>query len=217
MSTAVEIVAEAYRRANMDKALTSFSTSQEFPYDISLDLLNKVLKSMNRMGNYWFSTTTTALPYSVGVATVDLGTLSIDPKRIFEVRRTLTNYWGKMDQIQWSQFQRWYRQATTPTQTPYRYSILNDTLEYDAIPDQDYSIKAYHFKDMPVVTATTDTLLVPVEDEDIISDGVRAMLLQAIGRPDFREVLSLWTEDVKNLLADMKQSQGLPTQMPAAF
>lgn len=217
MSTALDICASAYRLANLDQTLTSFSTTQEFPYNCALDLLNGVLSEMNRLGSYWFTKTATALPYTEGVYQYDLGTLAIDPQRIDRVRRTASNYQGDLTQMHWMAFQRHYRSSSLQTTLPTRFSKYNDTLELNTIPDQDYSLVVYHFKDMPLVTTTTDTLLVPENDEDVVRDGVLAYLYQRMGYPAFDSAYQLWLGKVNKLLGDQKEDAGLPRQMPAAF
>ncbi len=217
MSTAIDICAAAYRQANLDQDLTSFSTSQEFPYNISLDILNTVIQEMNRMGNFWFAETKTALTYSAGIYSYSFTSLGIDPKRITRIRKEATNFWGDMQEFNWKHFQRIFRQVTMPTTQPFAFSKFGDSLELDVIPDQDYSLYVYHFKDMPQIANTTDTLLVPATDEDVVREGVYAYLCERMGRSDFAPAYQVFMEKAKTLLTNMMEDAGIPTQMPATF
>lgn len=215
-SDAVTLCASAYRQMNLG-SLSSFSTSQNYPFNIALDVLNTVIQEMNRKGSYGWSKTETALTYSAGVYTYDLSTLAIDPKRIFLIQRTATDYQGSIDKVEWRQFQELYRRSAILTAMPTYYTVFKETLELNTKPDQDYTIKAYHYKDMPKVTATTDTLLVPETDEDIIIEGVMAFLSGRIGRPDAASLQAAWRLKLNDLLVDVKKDAGLPNQMPANF
>ena len=217
MSTAIQVCAEAYRNANLDQDLTSFSTSQEFPYNLSIDLINKVIREMNRMGSWWFTETETALAYTVGVYSYSFTSLSVDPKKVLRIRREVSGQQGELRQYNWRQFQITFRQSSILTTLPTGWSKYGNTLELNVIPDQDYTLGLYHYRDMPVIAATTDTFLVPVADEDVLTDGVYAYLLQRMGRPDFQAAYQLFKEKAVALMGDNRQDAGLPSQMPANF
>jgi hypothetical protein len=217
MSTAVELCAAAYRLANLDQELTSFATTQEFPYNNALYFLNAVIQEMNRLGAYWFTETTTNLTYSPGVYQYNLSALNIDPQKILRVRRESVTQAGELEQWNWRRFQQTYRRSALLTTVPSVFSKYGGHLELNCIPDQDYTLKVYHLRDMPKLSATTDTLLIPDADEDVIIDGVHAKLLQAMGRPDWGNYYTQFIEKSRSLLADMKQDMGLPRQMPANF
>jgi hypothetical protein len=63
MTTAIGIVDAAYRQANMDQVPSSFSTTQEFPYNIALDILNTTLQEVNRASRFWFEESSQVLTY----------------------------------------------------------------------------------------------------------------------------------------------------------
>jgi len=215
MTTALGICQAAYRQVNLDQTLSSFSNSQEFPYNIALDLINTVIQEMNRMGRYWFAETSLALTYTLGINTYNLG--SIDPKDVTRIRREAENYQGELQELNYRAFQRKFENNIPPIQMPKRWSKFNNTLFFDSIPDQDYTITLYYFEDIPQVVNTTDTLIIPFKDEDVIREGVYAYLCERIGRPDFGEAYQNYLNKISKLLADMKKDTGLPQQWPGAF
>jgi hypothetical protein len=215
-SSALQIVTEAYRHHNLDE-VTSFSTAQEFPYNIAKDILNQVIREMNRLGSYWFCETKTALPYSVGVYQYSFNTLAIDPKRVIRIRKEATDKWGNLKQSSWYHFQRLYRSTSVQTAEPTAFSKFGDALELNVIPDQDYSLYVYHFKDMPLISATSDTFLLPERDEDILIDACYQILGYKLGRWGLEAALQAIALKVIPLLADNQQDVGMPYQMPAAF
>jgi hypothetical protein len=216
MSTALQIVTEAYRHHNLNE-VTSFATTQEFPYNIAMDILNQVLREMNRLGSYWFCETKTALPYSGGVYQYSFTTLAIDPKRVMRIQMEAANFKGELTECNWRDFMRLYRGSAVQTGMPAVWSKFGSTLELSLIPDQDYSLYAYHFKDMPLVSATTDTMLVPERDEDVLIDSCYQILGYKIGKWDLGTAFAAIAAKVSPLLANMKQDSGMPVQMPAAF
>lgn len=215
-STALQIITEAYRAHNLSE-VTTFSTSLEFPYRIAKDILNDVIRQLNRQGNYWFTETKTALTYGVGTYQYSFNTLAVDPKRVIRVRKELADHYGDLNQVNWETFQRLYRSSATQTTEPTAWSKYGDTLELNNIPDQSYTLYVYHFKDMPKVTATSDTFLVPEQDEDILIDCCFQMLGYKLGKWDLGTAIQAMRLRIEPLLADMKQDAGLPLQMPAAF
>jgi len=215
-STAVQIITEAYRNHNLDE-VTTFSTTLEFPYKIALNVLNATVREINRMGNLWFMETKTALTYSNGVNTYSFSSLSVDPKRIIRLRREATNYWGEMKQYNYRQFQQLFQMAATATAEPNAWTKFNDTLTLNTIPDQDYTLELYHFKDMPLISATSDTFLVPERDEDILIDCCYQWLGYKMGRWDIGTAIQAIKILAQPFLAQMEEDAGMPQQMPAAF
>lgn len=216
MSTALQVIAAAYRSLNETEP-TSFLTTQSFPLNIAIDVLNQVISEMNRMGNLYFTETKTALTYGVGTYQYAMSTLGIDPRRIRYIRRELTNYQGNLEQKDWSDFQDYYRRSALQTTTPNAWSKYGDTLELNTIPDQDYSLQVYHFKDMPQATATGDTFLLPVGDEDILKFNCKMWLGAALGRWAEDYAITLMKAKTEPLLVAMKTDAGIPRQMPKAF
>lgn len=217
-NTALTIAADAYRECNLDSELTSFSTTQEFPYKNALTYINDVVAEMNRKGNLYFTETETALSYGVGTSSWDLSSLNIDPRRVFRVRRTATNYEADLQAMNYQMFQNRFRINGTPTATmPRFYSRYANTLYINAAQDQDYSLKVYHFKDMPAVTTTSDTFLLPERDEDVLRTGIKARVLQGIGRDDWQAVYQIFQDKLADMLVSVKEDSALATVRPAAF
>jgi hypothetical protein len=216
MSTALEICASAYREANMDQTLSSFSL-QDFPYSLAKGLLNKVIAEMNRAGKYWFTETATALVYSPGISSYNMTTLKIDPKAITRVVKTLNNGSVVMTPLNYSDFMRRYPASTIQTNEPNYYSRYNNIIYLNSVPDKNYGITVYHLADMGKIVSETDTLPCPESDEDVFQDGVYAYLLNRLGRADAKAAWDAWQLKVSNLLADVYNDAAMPTQMPAAF
>lgn len=215
-STAIQIITEAYRKHNLDE-VASFSTSQEYPFNIAEDVLNDVIRFANRLGSYWFTETKTALAYSGGTYTYSFNTLAVDPKRIRYIWKEATNYWGELEQKNKRDFMNLYRRAAVQTTNPTAWTKYGDTLELNTIPDQDYSLYVYHFKDMPVVSATSDTFLIPERDEDILIQSCYHKLAAYIGKITHDQAEGQIKFLFMPFLADMKQDSGRPLQLPASF
>lgn len=215
-STAIQLVTEAYRRHNLDE-VTSFSTSLEHPYNLAKDVLNQVIREINRTGSFWFMETATSLPYSVGVYQYTLSSYGINEKKILRIRREASNYWGKLKQVKWDDFQTLYRSSAMTSGQPTVCSKFGGVLELNVVPDQDYSLKVSHYKDMDIISATTDTLSMPEDSEDIVIEGCYQYLGYLIGRWDLAAALGGIQAKVKPFLVDINQDAGIPTQMPAAF
>jgi hypothetical protein len=217
MATAVQIIAEAYRQLN-EREPTSFSTTAEFPLNIAKDILNKAIREMNRLGNLWFMETSTPLTYGVGVYQYDLTALNIDPKRIAYIRRDSDDNRGELKQYQSRNFLKAFRGPNTITSTaPTAWTKYNSTLELNVIPDRDYELKVYHFRDMPLVATTTDTFLIPERDEDVLTDICMEWLKVRIGQQDTQTALVNTKVKVSPFLVQIESDAGLPLQMPAAF
>lgn len=215
-STALTLCADAYREARVGTELTSFSTSQEFPYDIAITLVNKVVDDMNTLGDLYFMETDTALTYSAGVYQYDLTAYIIDPRRIQFVKRTLANQTGELHHINWRNFWNRYRQTSIQTAKPGYWSVRASQLELNCIPDQDYSLVVEHFRDQPLITATTDTFIVPANNERVIYEGVLAYLLMALEK-DYMDKLSIYQNKLESMRLDMRKIRSGPLVMPAAF
>ena len=217
-TSALDICESAYRQANLDQTLSSFSMT-DFPYSIAQDLLNTVIQEMNRKGAYWFTETSADLTYSGGVYQYTFSSVAsdLDPKRILRLRKESTNHKQELIQMNWRRFQERYRRDAVQTGEPLHWAKYGNSLELSTIPDQDYTIKVYYLRDMPLVTATTDTLLCQVGDEDVFREGVYAYLLDRLGRPDAQAKMAAYLNKVGDLLADMKQDSGIALQIPAAF
>lgn len=215
-SNALQIITEAFRHHNLNE-VTSFSTTQEFPYKIARDIINEVIRAMNRLGNYWFTEQKVILSYTPGQYAYDLQSLSIDPKGIIRMRVEATNQWANLQQLNWAHFQKQFRNMPLSTGKPLYWSKYGNTLELNAIADQDYQITIYHFKDMPQIETTTDTFLLPERDEDVLIECCYQLLGYKMGRWDYGSALTAMKVKITPLLADMKQDVGIPHQMPAAF
>lgn len=217
-STAVQIIAQAYRQHNLTEP-SSFSTSQEFPLNIAIDVLNKVVREMNRMGNLWFTETATVLTYGAGVYTYDLssGSYLIDPRRIRFIRKEASNHQGELIQYNERDFLFKFRGSTIQTAEPTAWKKYANTLELDNKPDQDYTITVYHYKDLPAVTATSDTFLVPERDEDILIENCVEWLAYRIGKQDKQTALLNIRANTNPFLVQAKTDSGMPKQMPRAF
>ena len=217
-STALEMVNSALRMCN-ESTVASFSQTQEFPGNIVLDCFNTVIREMNRWGSYWFQETDTALSYGVGTYTYTLSSSSIDPNRILDVRRTLTNYQGYLKQMNHRDFLNDFRRAAVETTTPSYWTKFGGVLELSTIPDQDYSLKVRHFKDIPVLTTgdTSTTFNLPLADEDVFVDGIKAYLKKELGRMEWTNDYELYKAKARKLVADMNMDSGLPTVMPSLF
>ena len=217
-STALQIAASAYAQANMDQTLTSFSMS-DFPYNVAKDLLNTVIQEMNRMGRYWFTETSATLSYSGGVYQYTYSSIAsnLDPKGILRLRKELVDHKQELVQVNWRAFQERYRRDAVQTAEPLYWAKFGSQLELNTIPDQDYTIKVYYLRDMPLVTSSGDYLLCQDTDEDVFREGVYAYLLNRLGRPDWEKAYQIFRDKASDLLADMRQDVGLARQMPASF
>ena len=228
MSTAINICASAYRQAKLDQDLTSFTTTQEFPYNISLDLMNTVIQEMNRAANYWFTETSVPLVYTAGLNSYSLNTLvagqdtgtyaAIDPQKVSRIRREgVVGQVGQMTEMSWKKFQQRFRINVTATGQPNYWAKYNSTIAFDTIPDQNYGLVLYYYNDINVIQATTDVLGIPLKYEDTIREGIYAYVLQRMGRPDAAQCYQLWQSKIQSLQKNDQVDVALPMQMPAAF
>lgn len=215
-STAVQIVTQAYRHHNLNE-VTTFNTGLEFPYKLALDIINEVIRYMNRLGSFHFMETKTALAYGVGTNSYSFTTLNVDPKRITYIRKEATDHWGDLSLLNWRDFQAAYRSSAVVTAEPTVWSKYGDTLYLNSTPGEDYSIYVYHFRDMPAVTATTDTFIVPERDEDVLIDCCFQILGYKMGRWNYETAYAVMQSRVAPYLVAVKNDAALPTQFPAAF
>ncbi len=217
-STALELCRLAYVEHNLNN-LTGFSNTAPHPYNLALQGLNSIIRAMNRMGSFYFMETKTALPYTVGQSVYDLSSLAnvVDPRRIERVRMEATDSWGDLAQKSWVDFQRLYRSSEVQTTKPTAFSKYNTELYLNTIPDQDYSLYVYHYKDMPAVTLATDTLVIPERDEDVIIEAMYQWLGYKLRRWDYGTAFSAIQTKVSPLLVSLKADVGIARQMPAAF
>jgi len=221
MSTALELLQKAYRDHSLDTP-SSYDTTLEYPLNLAQDILNEVILDLNKMGNFWFNRTITSLTYSGGTYTYSFNTIGVNPERVEFIRKTATNYWGELLPIEYRTFMKQFRMQALVTTQPQYYSKYNDTLELDSIPDQDYSIKVYHFKDMPQSTLTTDSystgvLLIPTEYEDLYRLGCYFYLGYKLGKWTYDQAYMDLKMKSQPFLVVTTNDSALPTQMPAAF
>lgn len=216
MANALAIAASAFKQANLDQTLSSFSMT-DFPYNCALDLFNLVIREMNRKGRYWFAETSQTLAYSAGVYQYNYNTLNIPPHAILRLRKEATDHYGELTQLNWREFQQLYRRSAIETTEPVAWSKYGGLLELSSKPDQDYTIKVYYLQALPLVVNTTDSLLGGDENEDVYQEGVYAYLLQRLARQDWQQAYQLFDAKTNALLADIKQDAGQPRQLPAAF
>jgi hypothetical protein len=103
------------------------------------------------------------------------------------------------------------------TVEPTAWSKYGATIELNSIPDQDYSLYVYHYKDIPVISATTDEMTVPDQDMDLLERGCYFYLGYKIGKWDYATALQLLRAKAAPFLVQVKEDAGIPSQMPAAF
>ncbi len=215
-STAIEIVNEAYRKHNLDE-VSSFSTTQEFPGNIAKDTINDVIRFANKTGPYWFTETRTSIPYSVGVYTYSLSTLQLNPREIRYLRKEAVDHYGELEAVNHREFLARWRRDAIQTAEPTAWTRFGNTLELNTIPNQNYSLYAYHYADMPVVSATTDTFLIPIADEDVLIESVHLFLGARIGKWSKEQAEGGIQRLFAPFIAEAMKDQAMPVQMPAAF
>lgn len=220
MTTAVALASNVYRQANMDQALTSFSTSQTFPYNIALDLLNEAIDELNEKGRYRFMMTSTALSYpppDVSGSAYSLSTVGVDSEGLVKIERTATNFYGEICSMNLDAFRKLYRRQAIQSGIPTVWTDYGDVLELNTAPDQDYSLVAFHYPIITRMTATSDTIAVPERHEHIIQDLMLAYLAQRLGRPDYQDLYVIAINKADKMLVNTQRLRSRPTRMPAAF
>jgi hypothetical protein len=218
----IDLVASAYRQANLDSVPGDFYTNHEFPLNIAGELLNTVIQEMNRLGKYWFMETSVQLPYSPGVYSYSLSTsgtggTEIDPKSIRYIRSEAVGYVLELKQFQWRKFQQLYRQSNIQTAQPTAWGKFGNSLELNYIPGQDYTLNLYYLRAIP--TQTNQYAFLPCQEQyiDVFKEGVFAYLTQRLGRADWKDNYAFYINKVQSMLADLKEDSGMPTTMPRAF
>jgi hypothetical protein len=216
MSTqAITLCQQAYMRAQ-EEAPQGFA-DPEFPQNICQQLINDVLRDMNRMGNFGFMQASTALAYNpAGVFQYNLTPLGVVPNRITRIRRTLAPQ-GDLQQMGWVRFSRLYRYGVIASRAPGAYSKFNNFLELDHVPDKDYGLVLEHYRDIPLAQNSTDLVSVPMAQEDVLRDGIYALLLQALGRSDFSQAYQLFQKKVNAMTVTLLDDVGIPAAMPASW
>lgn len=217
MSTAIEIAQRACRLLQLDRQPENFSTTQPYPYNTLLDRMNDIIAGLNRDGNMYFTLTDTELVYNSGQYTFNLTNINIDPARIRAVHRTLLGDEGELPCYQWDKFIRYYRNGGIKTARPDAYGIFNVTLNLSTIPDKNYRIKIHHYRDMPTITAPTDTLLFPKNDEDVLQYGLMFHLAAAFGRDDQTALKEEFATRRMQLLNRTINLKSLPKRLPRRF
>lgn len=216
--TALQLCQSAYRQAQVGE-LTAFGSNVE-PFNMAVDLLNTVIAELNRKPDMWFVRTSTTLTYSASATNhiYDLTALSIDPRRITRIYRTLVQT-GDVQRMNWERFHQAYRRSIPALDAgiPNHFAIFSDELEFDRQHDQDYGLTVEHYADMPKVTTESETLSIPENDEDVVIDGVLAYLKQRLAMPDADSYLSLWLKKLEEIRYNAKQDSGIHFIRPARF
>lgn len=214
--TALAIASEAYRTASMDQPLEGFTPSADFPYNIALELLNKVLAEINRKGPLWFMAERTPLPYQSGPG-YDLTALGVDQRRIVSLNRTANNQGALLKQLEWNGFYRQYRTQQQAFGQPVAWAKFNGVLELNCAPDRDYALELTHYKPLPRVAVPDEVLPIPDHHIDVVVQGVYAYLLDRLGRQDATMAMTEYREGINEMLADVKSDAGLPRAMPRCW
>lgn len=217
MTTAVALAASVFRQANQYSELTSFSTSQSFPYNIALDLLNEAIDELNEKGRYRFMLTSTALTYAPSTSTYSLNTLGVDSEGILRIERNLSGYQGELAALNLQDFRARYRRSATASAVPTAWTDYGDVLELNTEPDQDYTIKCWHYDAITRVSATTDVIAVPTRHEHILKDLFLAYLAERLGRPDYLNLYTVAREKAMGMIVNTQALRSRPSRMPASF
>ena len=216
-STVLQLSQAAYRLANIDQDLTSFSMP-EYPYNIALDLWKLVIGEMNRMGRYWFTESKLSMGDITGKSIFNLNSFGeIDPKGIKEIKLEKIGFYTTLTEISSKIFRKRFNVNSLAVGPPMRWCKYGSLIEFDTVSDKDYNANIYYFTDLPQVVSETDKLLCQTSDEDIFLEGVYAYLMKQMGLPGYQEAYTLYISKVSGLLANMKQDSGIPTRMPANF
>jgi hypothetical protein len=217
-STALQICAKAYLKANTETDLTSFSMS-DWPFSIAQILINDVIREINRHGNLWFNEAKIPLTYVPSGYTYDLSPAGYDisTRNILFIQRESSSNPGFLTPISWKQWQKKSGYPTLKTQVPGEYSVFNNILYLTTIPDKDYSLAIYGTQDIPAVTSETDTFNLQDADEEVLFLGVYAYLLQALGRPDFTTMYQLFQARLQAMLKEARNQSDIGKQLPRMF
>ncbi len=220
MTTAISLAADVYNQANTDQTLSTFSTTQEWPYSIALTLLNESIDMLNQKGRYRFMLTNPALsnpPPNNSNTAYSLSTIGVDSEGITEVERTTANYYGSLTSMTVQQFRRHYRRSAITSGQPIAWTDYGDVLELSHSPDIDYGLQVWHYAPITRVAATTDVISVPTRHEHILKNMMLALLAQRIGRADFETLLGLAIKNADEMVVNTQQLRSRATRMPANF
>lgn len=218
MTTALELMQRVYRRAQMN-ALGSFSITQNFPQNIALDVLQRSVEDLNSRGRYEFMLTSINLTYGAGVYTYTMSSVNanLSGEAITKIELTASGHQMELDSMEVQQFRRWYRRGTLQTTKPTAWTDYGDTLEFSAIPDQDYTIKVWFYDLIDKPTATTDVLDIPSRYEFVLDDIAYAYLLEALGREDFVTKYQMADNQAQKFVGNTQRKRSRPRVMPGAF
>lgn len=218
MTTALELMQRVFRRAQMS-TLSSFSTSQNFPNNIALDVLQRAVEELNSRGRYEFMLTSAALSYSVGVYSYTISNVSadLDGEGITKIELTANNHQGELTSMEVQQFRNLYRRSSLLTTKPVAWTDYGDTLELNCIPDQDYSMRVWYYATITKPAATTDVLDVPTRYEGVLEDMAYAYLLEALGREDAMAKYQMADRQANKFVANTQKKRSRANIMPRAF
>lgn len=218
MTTALELMQRVYRRAQMN-TLGSFSTTQNFPQNIALDVLQRSVEDLNSRGRYEFMLTSVNLTYGAGVYTYTMSSVNsnLSGEAITKIELTASGHQMELDSMEVQQFRRWYRRGALQTTKPTAWTDYGDTLELSTIPDQDYTIKVWFYDLIDKPTATTDVLDIPSRYEFVLDDIAYAYLLEALGREDFVTKYQMADNQAQKFVGNTQRKRSRPRVMPGAF
>lgn len=218
MTTALALMQRVFRRAQMN-SLGSFSTTQNFPANIALDVLQRSVEDLNSRGRYEFMLTSTALTYGAGVYTYTMSSVNdgLSGEAITVVELTASGHQGELTSMEVQQFRRYYRRSDVLTTKPVAWTDYGDTLELSSIPDQDYSMKVWFYDLIEKPTATTDVLNIPPRYEFVLDDMAYAYLLEALGREDFPTKYQMADSQARKFVGNTQKKRSRPRVMPGAF
>lgn len=218
MTTALELMQRVFRRAQMN-ALTSFSSTQNFPGNIALDVLQRSIDDLNSRGRYEFMLTSVNLTYGAGVYVYTMSSVNanLSSEGITKIELTATGHEKELKSMEVQQFRQLYRRGVLQTTKPAAWTDYGDTLELSTIPDQDYTIKVWFYDLISRPTATTDVLDIPQRYEHVLDDFAYAYLLEAHGREDAITKYQLADKQAARFVANTQKKRSRPTVMPGAF
>lgn len=208
---------EVFKKANLSQGISAFNSALEFPYGEAQSILNRAIDDLNDLGSFKFMYQSTALAYSAGVYTYDLNTLGINPNKIHFIEKQASNKWGELEPYNLRDFRRLFRKSAIQTTEPSAYTDYNDTLELNTIPDQDYSIKVWHYKEIERVSMGSDVLVIPKRNESVLYKMAMAHLLDTLSRPDANEKYQEAIVFSKKLVAAEYKRADKPSLMPGNF
>lgn len=218
MTTALELMQRVFRRAQM-QTLGAFGTSQQFPKNIALDMLQRAVEDLNSRGRYEFMLTSVNLTYSAGVYTYTMSSVNsnLSGEAITKIETTLLGQEAELESMEVQQFRRYYRRGEIETTKPVAWTDYGDTLEFSTKPDQDYTIKVWFYDLISKPTAAADVLDIPSRYEFVLDDMAYAYLLEAIGREDHLVKYQMADKQANTFVANAQRKRSRPVVMPASF